>query len=84
VSGAIRLVLPAGMTPANWCNQMSLALSSVSQFPVVRDNDGWRHWARAVSRQVSLSQYKIPSPDGYPTWRPWADTFVRVLSEVPI
>jgi hypothetical protein len=80
----IRLIYPTGMTAPNWCNQMSLGLSSISQFPVVRQESEWRMWARSVSRQVSLSQYKIPSPDGYPTWRAWADTFVRVLSEVPI
>lgn len=81
---SIRLILPAGMGAANWCNQMSLALSSISQFPVVRTDDDWRPWALSVSRQVSLSQYKIVSPDGFREWRPWADAFVRTLSEVGV
>lgn len=80
----IRIIYPAGMTAQNWCNQMSLALSSVSQFPVVKAENDWRHWALSVARQVSLSQYKIPFPNTFPTWRAWADKFVQALSEVPI
>jgi|HubBroStandDraft_3_1064219.scaffolds.fasta_scaffold10744_2 hypothetical protein len=81
---AIRIIYPQGMTSVNWCNQMSLALSSVSQFPVVKGENDWRHWGESVARQVSLSQYKIPFPNTFKTWRAWADKFVQALSEVPI
>jgi hypothetical protein len=80
----IRIIYPAGMTPQAWCNQMSLALSSVSQFPVVRADADWRHWAQSVARQVSMAQYKIPFPTASQPWRAWADKFVQALSEVPI
>lgn len=81
----IRIIYPRGMTPKNWCNQMSLALiNATGVLPVVRSDSEWTGWARSATRQISLSQYNAPPPDRYKEWLPWANDFVKALSTVGI
>jgi hypothetical protein len=78
----IRFIYPRGMTAANWCNQMSLALApATQQLPTVTSNDDWKVWATSVTRQIGMAKYTLPMPGPYKSWRAWADDFIRCLSD---
>jgi hypothetical protein len=80
---SLRIIYPYGMTAARWCSQMAMGLTDyVPQLPKVSNDSEWVPWARSVAGNASMSVYKIPPPDRYRTWRPWASDFIRALSSV--
>ena len=66
---------PRFLTAPAWASQMTLGLSAYGAVPILRDEAGWRGWARQVVLLPEVAALGAPQPDQFADWRDWAVAF---------
>lgn len=50
-------------------------------FPMPVSEAQWMGWASAAVAAFQVAGYQVPTPDGFPGWREWAEEFLFVYPQ---
>lgn len=73
------MIDPRSMTLKNWCDSVTLDLSTLMQVPRLTSDSDWVRWATVVSSAPEIATYHPPDPRYFNSWRDWASRFVAAV-----